>query len=171
MRARFRPSSAIKQFLSPPGAGAINLGILMNQDGSAVGRFYAHTAEDGQGRRLPSEHWQLLRDHLRQVAELAKGFARPLGLEAEAELAGLLHDLGKYAKRFQDRLHNNSIHGINHWAAGSVHAGETLKQLAVSFAVDGHHTGIPALDGNESFETHRQAQSRPEGLAGMHRLC
>jgi hypothetical protein len=60
--------------------------------------------------------------------------------------------LGKYAIRFQARLHDNSIHGINHWAAGSAHAGETLKQLAVAFAVDGHHTGIPALDGAGSLK-------------------
>jgi CRISPR-associated endonuclease Cas3-HD len=96
--------------------------------------------------------WQRLSTHLRNVAELAERFAKPLDLGAEARLAGLLHDLGKYSKRFQDRLHDNSIHGINHWAAGTAHAGETLKQLTVAFAVEGHHTGIPALDGNESLK-------------------
>jgi len=101
---------------------------------------------------LDTAKWQLLSTHLRNVAELAKRFAEPLGLGDEAWLAGLLHDLGKYARRFQARLHDNSIHGINHWAAGTAHAGETLKQLAVAFAVDGHHTGIPALDGNESLK-------------------
>ncbi|MGO8682854.1 MAG: HD domain-containing protein [Limisphaerales bacterium] len=39
--------------------------------------------------------WQPLAEHLRNVANLAKQFAVPLGLPAEAELAGLLHDLGK----------------------------------------------------------------------------
>jgi hypothetical protein len=63
-------------------------GIFMNPDNSARRRYYAHTAEDGEGRRLPPEHWQLLKDHLRQVADLAKRFAGPLGLEKEAELAG-----------------------------------------------------------------------------------
>lgn len=116
-------------------------------------KYYAHTAVNSDGKPDPNPaNWQLLFTHLRNVAELAKRFAEPLGLAAEAWLAGLLHDLGKYAKRFQDRLHDNSIHGINHWAAGTVLAGETLKQLAVAFAVDGHHTGIPALDGNESLK-------------------
>ncbi len=115
--------------------------------------FYAHTAEDAGGRRLSDEsRWQLLKDHLCAVAEQTSTFARPFHLEKEATLAGLLHDLGKYAKRFQDRLHNNSIHGINHWAAGAVHAGEALKQLGVAFAVDGHHTGMPALSGSESLK-------------------
>ncbi|MGD1086755.1 MAG: hypothetical protein ABSA47_18610, partial [Verrucomicrobiota bacterium] len=58
--------------------------------------FYAHTAEDGEGNRLPEEKWQPLSAHLRNVADLAKSFATPLGLAVEAELAGLLHDLGKY---------------------------------------------------------------------------
>ena len=35
-------------------------------------RFYAHTAEDKYGNPLPKAHWQLLKDHLRQVAGLAK---------------------------------------------------------------------------------------------------
>lgn len=57
--------------------------------------FYAHTAEEADGTRLPesSGRWQLLSDHLRNVADLAKRFAAPLGLSAEAELAGSLHDL------------------------------------------------------------------------------
>ncbi len=108
---------------------------------------YAHTAEDENGKTLPDSEWQLLRDHLREVANLAKGFAAPLGLAAEAELAGLLHDLGKYAQRFQARLHDNSIHGINHWAAGAGHAAHALKLFSTAFTVDGHHTGIPALEG------------------------
>jgi CRISPR-associated endonuclease/helicase Cas3 len=124
--------------------------------------FYAHTAEDEGGRRLPDDsRWQLLKDHLCAVAGQASAFARPFHLENEAELAGLLHDLGKYAKRFQARLRDNSIHGINHWAAGSVHAGEMLKQLAVAFAVDGHHTGMPALSGSESL---KQKVARRAGL-------
>ena len=58
-------------------------------------KYYAHTAGGPDGQPLPenSGHWQLLSVHLRNVAELAKQFAAPLGLAAEAELAGLLHDL------------------------------------------------------------------------------
>jgi CRISPR-associated endonuclease/helicase Cas3 len=112
--------------------------------------FYAHTAELPDGSRDNDEsHWQPLATHLRNVASLAKKFAAPLGLEAEAELAGLLHDLGKYAARFQQRLRNPRIHGINHWAAGTAHAAKQ-KAWAVAFAADGHHTGIPALNENEA---------------------
>ena len=105
-------------------------------------KYYAHTAEGEHGNPLPEQSgkWQPLAEHLRNVAELAGQFARPLGLEQEAHTAGLLHDLGKYAKRFQDRLHDHRIHGVNHWAAGSVHA-----EGLVSYAVSGHHTGLPAF--------------------------
>lgn len=116
--------------------------------------FYAHTAEDTDGNRLPEREWQPLHEHLRNVAALARRFAEPLGLGPEAELAGLLHDLGKYAVRFQARLRDSSIHGINHWAAGTGHLAQTLKQFGPAFAVDGHHTGMPALAGHRQTVAH-----------------
>ena len=116
--------------------------------------YYAHTAEDENGDRLPesSGKWQPLHIHLRNVATLAKGFAEPLGLGNEAEFAGLLHDLGKYAERFQARLRNPAIHGINHWAAGATKAAEQRAHNS-AFAIDGHHTGLPARDGDGLKQT------------------
>ena len=49
--------------------------------------FYAHTAELPDGSHAPENEWQPLATHLRNVAKLAKQFASPLGLPAEAELA------------------------------------------------------------------------------------
>ena len=69
--------------------------------------FYAHTSESKDGTPLTetSGKWQPLARHLRNVADKAKELAEPVdfALAAEAELAGLLHDLGKYAERFQAR--------------------------------------------------------------------
>ena len=110
--------------------------------------FYAHTAEDEEGRRLPEEHWQPLRDHLRNVACLAREFAAPLGLAAAAELAGWLHDLGKYSERFQKRLCDSRIHGVNHWSVGSAEAC-SRRALEAAFAIEGHHTGMPAFLEND----------------------
>jgi len=50
--------------------------------------YYAHTAEDEEGNRLPEDRWQPLATHLKNVAALARKFAEPLGLADEAELAG-----------------------------------------------------------------------------------
>lgn len=110
--------------------------------------YYAHTAKDAAGNALGVEAWQPLSTHLRNVATLAGEFARPLRLDAEAEMAGLLHDLGKYAKRFQARLHDNSIHGINHWSVGSSVASQH-RALEAAFAIEGHHMGMPAFLEND----------------------
>lgn len=125
-------------------------------------RFFAHTAQLPDGRQDPDvAHWQPLADHLRNVAVKAMEFATPLGLAAEAELAGLLHDLGKYAQRFQARLRDNSIHGVNHWAAGATRAAE-LHAHNSAFAVDGHHTGMPARDGDGLKQTIARIRSDAE---------
>ncbi len=44
---------------------------------------------------------QSLEEHLFGVAAAAKSFAAKIRLEAQGELIGLLHDLGKYSKEFQ----------------------------------------------------------------------
>lgn len=116
-------------------------------------RYYAHTADDDQGNPLPesSGKWQPLAEHLRNVSELAAKLAAPFGAEDEARLAGVLHDLGKYAARFQARLRDPTIHGINHWAAGAVHAFQRGQAIA-AFPIDGHHTGLPPARGNGGLD-------------------
>lgn len=111
---------------------------------------YAHTATAPDGRPDPDPaRWQPLAAHLRNVATLARRFAGPLRLGDEAELAGWLHDLGKYSARFQQRLRDPRIHGINHWSVGAA-AAFTRRALAAAFAVEGHHTGMPALKENDT---------------------
>ncbi len=107
-------------------------------------KFYAHTAEDENGNRLPKATWQLLNDHLGAVAKLAKDFASPLGLEAEAEIAGRLHDLGKYREEFQAYLRGERTGGkeTQHASYGAFIALQQ-KYLAASLAIAGHHAGLP----------------------------
>lgn len=123
--------------------------------------FYAHTANDESGKPLPesSGKWQRLNHHLRNVANLAEKFAEPMGFGDEAHLAGMLHDLGKYTERFQQRLRNPNIHGINHWAAGTAQAA-AMKSWPTAFAVDGHHAGIPSLNANNAGIALRQTVER-----------
>ena len=112
-------------------------------------KYYAHTAERETGERDPNKsRWQLLSTHLCNVAEQAKQFGAPCGLEDEARLAGLLHDLGKYGKHFQQRLEDPSVRGVNHWAHGAFAAFQK-KNIRLPFAIDGHHTGMPAFTSDE----------------------
>ncbi len=115
--------------------------------------YYAHTAEDKNGKRLDesSGKWQPLRTHLENVAKLAAKFAAPFDASDEARLAGLLHDLGKYADRFQARLRDPRIHGINHWAAGATYAA-THGQPLIAYPIDGHHTGLPPARGSGGLD-------------------
>jgi CRISPR-associated endonuclease/helicase Cas3 len=109
-------------------------------------KFYAHTAEDEDGKRLPESDWQLLKDHLCRVAALAAQFAAPLGSASEAELAGLLHDLGKYREEFQAYLRGLRSGGKE--TQHAIHGALVALQhdcLAASLAIAGHHAGVPDL--------------------------
>ena len=111
--------------------------------------YYAHTAETATGERDPNKsRWQPLSEHLRNVADRAEQFGAPFGLADEAHLAGLLHDLGKYGKHFQQRLEDPFVRGINHWVHGAFAAFQK-KNILLPFAIDGHHTGMPAFTSDE----------------------
>lgn len=109
--------------------------------------YYAHTADGPDGKPAEVEHWQLLKDHLRNVASLARRFAEPLGLAKEAELAGLLHDLGKYRDEFQSYLRGERASSVEtqHAIYGAAWALAPHQQLGSVFAVAGHHAGLHDL--------------------------
>ncbi|MBF6590820.1 MAG: CRISPR-associated endonuclease Cas3'', partial [Ktedonobacterales bacterium] len=92
---------------------------------------------------------QDLLDHLTRVADLARGFAEPLGAGDLAYYAGLLHDIGKYNPVFQRYLleaeagTTRQRHGPDHKGAGATLA-QTLGLPLLSFLIAGHHGGIPA---------------------------
>src|SRR5258708_837035 len=106
-------------------------------------KYYAHTAENESGQRLPEHQWQVLREHLRNVGGLASGFARPLGLATEAEIAGLLHDLGKYQLEFQHYL----FHGRPRTTHATIGAAAIVAYSPrLANVVAGHHAGLNDWD-------------------------
>jgi CRISPR-associated endonuclease/helicase Cas3 len=133
--------------------------------------YYAHTAvgADGKPDRNPAK-WQVLSTHLRNVAELAKRFAGPLGLAAEGQTVGLLHDLGKYRAEFQQYLHKERKAGsdTHHAIYGAAHAFSS-EWLPHAFAIAGHHAGLP--DQNDLHSTVEgekyDAVERAKGLLAL----
>lgn len=107
--------------------------------------YLAHIAADGRT--------QTVLDHLNGTAALAKSFSRFFGGEGQAELAGMAHDIGKYTREFQKRLHG-STQKVDHATAGAVACWQR-KQLFAAFAVAGHHGGLP--DGGSQTDGPDQA--------------
>ena len=107
--------------------------------------YYAHSANH-------IGDWHPLTVHLGSVANLAKDFASESAWRDEAHLAGLLHDLGKYADRFQRRLHGQDS-GLDHWSQGASLA-LTNRAIAAALAIQGHHIGLQRGDNDALKRLH-----------------
>ena len=122
----------------------------MEEDG-----YIAHVRENGSGW---SSH--ALNAHLAGVSALAGCFARNLG-EDWARLAGLWHDLGKYAPQFQSMIRRESGYDPeeqvvpgprNHSTAGALHAIDQLGNAGrlLAYLIAGHHAGLPDWHGDNN---------------------
>lgn len=100
--------------------------------------YFAHS-----GSFQDCSDWQLLSSHLQNVAQIAKSNAQYFNGESFAELAGQLHDLGKYSIEFQMRL-KGSNKRVDHASAGAITAQEKWGILGkiLAFCIAGHHAGL-----------------------------
>jgi CRISPR-associated endonuclease/helicase Cas3 len=119
-------------------------------------KYYAHSLETDP----TPENWQELKIHLRNVADLAASFAehaQPIRVEDSrarlqwkkafhetARLAGLLHDLGKYRREFQQYLRRERGRSTEtaHSVYGAAAMGCRFNDLLSAFAIAGHHSGL-----------------------------
>ena len=99
--------------------------------------YYAHSGND-------YKEWHLLKEHLASVSRLAGDYLAGWQGEEEAKLAGLLHDLGKYGDRFQNRLKGQDK-GLDHWSQGAYLAIKKGGAIAAALAIQGHHIGLQSL--------------------------
>lgn len=77
--------------------------------------FFAHCSSN-----LDRSDWQELPDHLSAVARLACPFAEKFGAGEWGRIAGLLHDIGKYSREFQEeRLEKKDGRRVDHSTAGA----------------------------------------------------
>lgn len=84
---------------------------------------------------------QPLKKHLEETAQLSSKFARAFGASETAYFCGLLHDIGKYSKQFQERIRGANIH-VDHSTAGMLEALKAGDPFS-AFAIAGHHGGLP----------------------------
>ena len=94
--------------------------------------YVSHVSDDGR--------YESVRQHLQEVADMAKGFADAFGAGEWAYYAGLYHDIGKYSKEFQRRILANGRR-CDHSTAGARELADA--NLLLSYVVAGHHGGMP----------------------------
>ena len=117
----------------PSGTGQPTGQALPPSDG-----FFAHSVQG-----LDTDHWQRLDEHLIAVGDWAALFASAFGAQALARAAGLLHDLGKYTVKFQDRL-RGSLQSVDHSTWGARIARDRYGSMGylIAYAIAGHHAGL-----------------------------
>jgi CRISPR-associated endonuclease/helicase Cas3 len=111
--------------------------------------FFAHSIE---GQNL--DKWQPLADHLQEVSWLASSRAEKFGVGRLGALVGLLHDLGKYAREFQDYIAGQGP-SPDHATAGALEiqklatarGNDRLAALIGVYCIAGHHPGLAASVG------------------------
>lgn len=105
---------------------------------------YAHINKSGK--------YQTVSNHLENVAKLSGEFAKDFGAENTAYVSGMLHDVGKCSREFQDRLLNNGPK-VDHSTAGAIEAGNLygrLFKIVLGYIICGHHSGLMNYGSEES---------------------
>ena len=136
--------------------------------------YWAHSDPHHLPPEHPEAHWQRLSDHLENVAALAGTLAeaaRPNDAQFKraAQLAGRLHDFGKYSDCFQNMIRTGKGR-CQHSAHGALIAYDT-KNPDVAFAIAGHHAGMPDPNGGTGTLEVRLKDVRTEATSLQDRAC
>ncbi len=122
--------------------------------------FFAHSLE---GRNLDS--WQPLAEHVKTVSRLTSQRAEKFGAGRLGAVIGLLHDLGKYSREFQDYIGGKGS-SPDHATAGACEirrfeAATSSDRLAIligAYCIAGHHSGLPNWLGDRALSERLEKQ-------------
>ena len=155
---------------------------MSNQDQRAMGNnmFVAH-------HRKSDGKTQSLEEHLYGVAEISKLIASKIGLGAQGEAIGLLHDFGKYSSAFQNYIKSAvglvnpdeddfvDAHGlrgkIDHSSAGAQYiwqalqsrgSGEKMVAQILALCVASHHSGLIDCLTSKGKDNFSRRMAKPE---------
>jgi len=112
--------------------------------------------------RLLARPGQTLSNHLKQVADKAETFTRYFEATEFGGITGLLHDIGKAEKQFQQRIANDDKDKTEkkphcHHGAAYLLNREPI-QWPVAIAINGHHAG---LHNRGNVDQHREKYKIP----------
>jgi CRISPR-associated endonuclease/helicase Cas3 len=123
-------------------------------------KYYARYSTDRKQQ-------QLLKDHLTNVSLMTSQNACKIGLKTLGKYLGLIHDLGKYSKEFQDYINSNDKTkrgSVIHSKAGAMFLYEKIKDTdevskflkeLLALCCMSHHTNLIDmldLEGNNNFK-------------------
>ena len=100
--------------------------------------FIAHKCED-DGRE------QLLLEHLKNTAKLARQFSESFGGGELAEANAFIHDIGKYSTKFQKRVRGGKM-SVDHSTPGGQlmkSKNDSILGILAAYCIMGHHGGLP----------------------------
>ncbi|HPL54175.1 MAG TPA: CRISPR-associated endonuclease Cas3'', partial [Bacillota bacterium] len=99
--------------------------------------YIAHTKEN-------DSEIQSLKQHLENTAKLARQFGKKFDNGNYAYICGLMHDIGKYSRDFQNRIINNSNIRVDHSTAGAIEINKKIDLFGklIAYCIAGHHGGL-----------------------------
>lgn len=108
-------------------------------------KYLAHINDNGEE--------QLLKQHLENTALRCGQFADRFGAYEWGYCCGLLHDIGKYSLKFQERLHGSEVR-VDHSTAGAKLCWDKKGMYQfLSYCIVGHHAGLPDTGGTSDAGT------------------
>jgi CRISPR-associated endonuclease/helicase Cas3 len=96
---------------------------------------------------------QDIKTHLIGTAKRAYLFGEKFHNGDYSYICGMLHDIGKYSAKFQQKILNNTNATVDHSTAGAIEINNRLKLFGklMAYCIAGHHGGLP--DGGSRSDT------------------